>query len=117
MATTIEDMLAKRPVNRANVDAHKRRMLRDVHSYRLKELRSLSHLTQRQLAGRLNVSQNRISNIEHGELERVQLETLRKYVEAVGGTLRIEVALGSGEVIQLQLADRESPASAVLQPR
>ncbi|WP_373560173.1 hypothetical protein [Rhodococcus sp. ACS1] len=35
-----------------------------------------------------------MSNIEHGDLERVQIGTLRRYVEAVGGALRIEVELG-----------------------
>jgi hypothetical protein len=33
-------------------------------------------------------------NIEHGDFERVQIGTLRRYVEAVGGALRVEVELG-----------------------
>ena len=40
------------------------------------------------------MSQNRVSRIEHGDIERAQLDTLRKYVEAVGGELRVEVAIG-----------------------
>lgn len=42
----------------------------------------------------LEVGQNRVSTIERGELDRIQLDTLRRYVDAVGGTLRIEVELG-----------------------
>jgi len=40
-------------------------------------------MSQVELAERLNVSQNRVSRIEHGDIERAQLDTLRKYVEAV----------------------------------
>jgi transcriptional regulator with XRE-family HTH domain len=66
----------------------------------LRELREASHLTQVELAQRLDVSQNRVSRIEHGDIERVQVDTLRRYVEALGGTLRVEVEYG-GERIQI----------------
>jgi len=69
-------------------------MLEQVRAYRLKKLREALHLTQQEVADRLNVGQNRVSNIERGNLDRVRLETLRRYVAAVGGTLRIEVELG-----------------------
>lgn len=92
--TNLDDILAKRPVDRAVVDAHKSRMLDQVRAYRLKELREELHPTQQEVADRLNVGQNRVSNIERGDLDRVRLETLRRYVAAVGGTLRIEVELG-----------------------
>ncbi|OIH86789.1 transcriptional regulator [Arthrobacter sp. UCD-GKA] len=98
MAMTIEEMLAKRPVDRAVVDAHKKRMLEEVRAYRLRELREASDLTQVQLAGRLQVTQNRVSRIEHGDIERTQVDTLRKYVEAIGGRLRVEVELGDERI-------------------
>lgn len=96
--TTLEDLLRERPVDRAQVDAHKRRMLDELRAYRLRELREASELTQVELADRLGVSQNRVSRIEHGDIERAQVDTLRKYVEAVGGQLRIEVDLGEERV-------------------
>lgn len=98
MVKTIEEMLAKRPVDRAVVDAHKKRMLDEVRAYRLRELREASDLTQVELADRLHVSQNRVSRIEHGDIDRAQVDTLRKYVEAVGGRLRIEVELGDQRI-------------------
>ena len=98
MAMTIEEMLAKRPVDRAVIDAHKKRMLEEVRAYRLRELREASDLTQVQLAGRLQVTQNRVSRIEHGDIERTQVDTLRKYVEAIGGRLRVEVELGDERI-------------------
>jgi len=94
MATNLSELLKERPVNRKNVDAHKKRMLEEVRSYRLRELRKASDLTQVELAERLQVSQNRVSRIEHGDIERAHVDTLRKYVEAIGGELHVEVSIG-----------------------
>jgi len=94
MAKKLSDVLKDRPVDRKKVDAHKKRMVEEVRSYRLRELRKASDLSQVELAQRLNISQNRVSRIEHGDIERAQLDTLRKYVEAVGGELSVEVSIG-----------------------
>lgn len=98
MAKTIEEMLAKRPVDRVAVNTHKKHLLGEVRAYRLRELREASDLTQVELAARLHVSQNRVSRIEHGDIDRAQVDTLRKYVEAVGGRLRVEVELGDERI-------------------
>ena len=98
MAKSMEELLVKRPVDRAAVNAHKKRMLDEVRAYRLRELREASELTQVELAGRLHVSQNRVSRIEHGDIDRAQVDTLRKYVEALGGRLRVEVELGDERI-------------------
>ncbi len=98
MAKSLEDLLSARPVNRAEVNAHKKRMLDEIRAYRLRELREASELTQVELAERLQVSQNRVSRIERGDIEHTQIDTLRKYVEAVGGQLRVEVELGDQRV-------------------
>lgn len=94
MAKELNEMLAERPVDREKVDAHKKGMLDEVRSCRLRELRERLDLTQVELAKRLDVSQNRVSKIEHGDIERSQLDTLRRYVEAVGGELSVEVTIG-----------------------
>jgi len=98
MTKSLEDLLRERPVDRAVVDAHKKRLLEEVRAYRLRELREASNLTQVELASRLHVSQNRVSRIEHGDVERAQVDTLRKYVEAIGGTLRVEVEYGDERI-------------------
>ena len=59
-----------------------------------------SEPTHVELAAHLHVTQNRVSRIEHGDIDRAQVDTLRKYVEAVGGRLRVEVEL-SDERIQI----------------
>lgn len=94
MKKSLSDLLAERPVDRSSVDAHKRRMMREVNAHRLAELRKALNLTQVDVAARLAVSQNRVSRIEHGDIDRAQVDTLRRYVEALGGTLHVEMEYG-----------------------
>jgi transcriptional regulator with XRE-family HTH domain len=91
---TLEEYLEERPVDREAVELIKKRMIAEVRAYRLRELREALSMTQVELAERLDVSQNRVSRIENGDIERAQVDTLRRYVEAVGGQLRVEVELG-----------------------
>lgn len=94
MAMSLDDFLAKHSVNRANVEAHKERMLGEVRAYRLRELRENAGLTQQQLAERIGVSQRQISKIEHGDLDNSKVGTIRGYLEAVGGGLALEYIMG-----------------------
>lgn len=94
MTLTREQLLAKRPVNRERVNAHKERMLGEVRAYRLRELREARGLTQEELAERIGVGQRQISKIEHGDLNNTKVGTIRKYLEAVGGDLMMEYVSG-----------------------
>jgi predicted XRE-type DNA-binding protein len=96
--TTLDDWLTTRPVNRVAVDAHKARMRGALRAHALRELREAQGLTQTQLAGLLHVSQNRVSALERGEIEHTQIDTLRRYVDALGGQLRVEVDLGNERI-------------------
>ncbi|TDF91524.1 transcriptional regulator [Arthrobacter terricola] len=60
--------------------------------------RSYRFETAREPNRRLCVSQNRVSRIEHGDIGRPQVDTLRKYVAAVGGRLRVEVEPGDERI-------------------
>jgi len=97
--STLQTMIVKRPVDREKVDAFKKQMRDEIRAYRLREIRESLSITQVELAERLNVSQNRVSRIEHGDIDRSQLDTLRRYVEAVGGTLRVEVVIGDDQIL------------------
>lgn len=66
----------------------------DVRAYRLRDIREQCHLTQVRVAEHLDVSQKRVSRIESGDIERIQVDTLRRYVAAIGGKLRVEVEIG-----------------------
>lgn len=94
VATTLDDLLAQRPVDPHKVSEVEARMRAEVRAYRLRELREASSLTQTDVAHELSVSQKRVSMIEAGDVERTQVDTLRRYVEAIGGTLRVEVQVG-----------------------
>jgi len=68
-------------------------MIAATRTWQLRELRQQTELSQVEIAVRLGVSQNRISRLEQGDLERTQIDTLRRYVEALGGEMRVEVSL------------------------
>jgi len=68
------------PQRRARVEDYKAAMLRD--------LRRELDLTQVEIADRLNVSQENISQIERGESD-IRVSTLTRYVEALGGQLEV----------------------------
>ena len=50
----------------------------------------------------MHVTQGRVSQIESGQLDSSELGTLRSYVEALGGTLRVVADFGD---LSLTLAD------------
>lgn len=98
MATTLDDVLAKRPVDEARVAAHQRRMLAEMRAYRLRELRESAGLTQAQVAERIGVGQRQVSKIENGDIENAKIGTIRRYLEAVGGALAIDYVIGDERV-------------------
>lgn len=82
----------------ADVAAAKGDMVREVAAYRLAEVRKRLGVTQQQLAAQLAVAQSRVSALEHGAIDRMEFGTIRSYVEALGGTVRVVVDL-DGEVL------------------
>lgn len=94
MAKTLDDLRRERPGDPTAQAAHRRRMLVEVRAYRLRELRELLALTQTDLAETLEISQKRVSEIERGEIDRTKVDTLRRYADALGGTLHVEVQIG-----------------------
>src|SRR5262245_13360231 len=76
---------------RAALDAY-------VAGHHLKELRKAVGKTQQELARALGVSQSRISQIENGKIEAMELETLRAYASALGGTVDITISVGPHSV-------------------
>jgi transcriptional regulator with XRE-family HTH domain len=100
VTVTLSDLLRERPVNRAAVQAHKKRMRAEMRANRLREIREALSLTQVEMAKRLRVSQNRVSPLEQGDLDRTQVDTLRRYAEALGGDLKVELEF-EGERVEL----------------
>lgn len=57
--------------------------------YELRQLRKEAGFTQQQLAKELSVSPIRISQIENGSLEKINVSTLNRYLEVIGGKLTL----------------------------
>lgn len=98
MAMRMDEFLAQHPVDRANIEAHKQRMLAEVRAFKLRELRQDAGLTQQQVAERIGVSQRQVSKIEHGDLDSAKVGTIRGYLEAVGGELALEFIVGDTRI-------------------
>jgi predicted XRE-type DNA-binding protein len=79
--------------------AIRQQMLDEIHAYRLAEVRRRQARTQREVAAFMGVSAPRISAIEHGDMNKVEVATLRSYVEALGGKLRIIADFGDDSCV------------------
>jgi predicted XRE-type DNA-binding protein len=60
-----------------------------VRAWALRQVRENRHITQAELATTLGIGQPRVSRLERGDLATAEVATLRAYVEALGGRLRI----------------------------
>ncbi|MCL1838969.1 MAG: XRE family transcriptional regulator [Propionibacteriaceae bacterium] len=94
MSITLEQQLAHRPVDPDKLESMVQDLQRQVRAWKLREVREAQALTQVALAQDLGVGQNRVSAIERGDIDRTQVATLRRYVEALGGTLDVEATFG-----------------------
>ena len=81
------------PERRRRVEAMKSELLAEMP---LHELRRARALTQKDLAKTLNVNQPAVAKLEHRA--DVYVSSLRSYIEAVGGQLKIIAEFPEGEV-------------------
>lgn len=81
------------PERRRRIKAMKNKLLADMP---LHELRRARALTQRELAGALNVNQPAVAKLE--QRADIYVSSLRSYIEAVGGRLKIIAEFPDGEV-------------------
>jgi len=61
----------------------------EIAGHQLSVLRKSRGLTQRQVAEIMGVSQRRVSAVERGDLDHSEISTLRSYIGALGGQVRI----------------------------
>ncbi|CAL2060888.1 MULTISPECIES: helix-turn-helix domain-containing protein [Streptomyces] len=57
--------------------------------HHLAELRRRRGLTQTEVADKMGVSQVRVSQMENGDIDRMQVESIAAYIAALGGHLRL----------------------------
>ncbi len=85
---------------RRRIDAMKRELLAEMP---LHELRRARALTQRDLAEKLKVNQPAVAKLE--QRADVYVSSLRSYIEAVGGRLKIVAEFPEGEVAITNFSD------------
>ena len=90
--------LEKRGISDSQMDAARARTRAVVDAYNLREARKACNMTQVQLADAMGVSQNRVSRMENGEIGSMSLDTVRRYVEALGGEVTLIATLPTGTV-------------------
>lgn len=73
-------------------------MAAEVAAYRLREIREQQHRTQVEVATEMGVTQKRVSEIESAELVRTEYGTLARYIDALGGRLRLVADFGDHTV-------------------
>jgi len=106
MAKNFNELLAKMsPERRARVEA---RVKETIAQMPLEELRNARELTQTQLAEVLQVSQGAISKVERRA--DMYISTLRSYIRAIGGDLRIQAVFPDGAVEINQFKDIARPS-------
>jgi transcriptional regulator with XRE-family HTH domain len=75
---------------------------------RLRELRLQQHVTQKEMAVRMRMTQRNVSKLEQGGDPR--LSSIQRYVTAMGGTVRIVVDLPNEEPIDIvTTAENKAP--------
>jgi len=93
MVRTLEQILAtEKPEVVANARKAAAEILLDIH---LAELREKMNLTQTELAKELGVKQPTVSDMEKPGRD-LRLSSLKRYVEASGGKLRLDIELPDG---------------------
>jgi transcriptional regulator with XRE-family HTH domain len=95
MARNFKELQAKMdPASRAD---NVRRVSEELERMALEELRGAKQLTQSDMAAMLDVPQSSISRIE--QRADMYLSTLRNYIHAVGGELRIQAVFPDGGTV------------------
>jgi predicted XRE-type DNA-binding protein len=91
---TPAELLADLDLTDEELDRARERTDTFIRAWHLTQVRKAQDRTQSDLAQAMGVTQPRVSEIESGELDRVTLSTLRAYVRALGGTVRIVADFG-----------------------
>ncbi len=106
MGLNVEDMIAGLdPAERRNVEELAAEFISEEMT--LRELRKARHLTQVSVARELGISQDAVSRME--QRSDLLLSTLRRTVEAMGGSLSLVARFPDRPPVELSgIAERES---------
>ena len=94
----LNNYLHKRGISDEKMNRARQETQAIIDAYNLKEARKISNMTQVQVAREIGVSQNRVSRMENGDMNAMSIDSLRRYVTALGGELTLVADLPSGKV-------------------
>ena len=94
----LNNYLHKRGISDVKMNRARQETQAIIDAYNLKEARKISNMTQVQVAREIGVSQNRVSRMENGDMNAMSVDSLRRYVTALGGELTLVADLPSGKV-------------------
>ena len=90
---TPDEYITMRGISPELMEKARRATDEKIKAYELKQARKACDMTQSEIAAKMGVSQKRISDLENGRLDVVQVDTLRRYIAGLGGTLEIRAEL------------------------
>lgn len=100
-ALTIEEYFGKRTdITPEMIERGRLATEAKIKGYELQQARKACRMTQKELATKMGVSQKRISDLENGDIDVMQVDTLRRYIAGLGGTLEIMAKLPD-EIVKL----------------
>ena len=99
--TTAELLAAMTPERRARIEARAAELIAEVDS--LQAVRKLAGKTQEQIAAALGKKQPSIQKME--KQADFYVSTLRRFVEAAGGTVEIRISLPGQKPVRLESFD------------
>lgn len=105
---SIEEFLETRPDITPEMLEEGRLLVEAKIKARLQQARKACGMTQKEVAAKMGVSQKRISDLENGSIDVMQVETLRRYITSLGGTLEITAKL-PGVSLELQGLGTDHP--------
>jgi DNA-binding XRE family transcriptional regulator len=98
--TTLDEFIAELPAQSQSWIEHEAaRLIAEYET--LQSIRKSRKITQKQLAERLNISQVNISKVENNS--DMMLSTLKAYVTALGGELKMQISFPDKKVVPLIL--------------
>ena len=99
--SSLNEYLQKRNISKEQMAEARERTHAYVDAYALRMARTEGGMTQMQLAQSMGVSQNRISRMENGDMATMSLDTIRRYIEALGGKISLVADLPTGRITLL----------------
>lgn len=100
MAKQLSELIKK--IDPAVVTAARAQADREIFELRLAQLRQTVEMSQHDLAAALGISQPSVANLEKRGNE-VKISSLKRYIEALGGRLSLDVELADGRHIGINV--------------